>query len=187
MISYRVSVEREAPLNLIPTLPYKPNPACKSALNFPSPRSVVTVKKRSNSSGSSIEESRRGVFSPPRGDFRGWWNPACFVWVRFLSFFFDEHKPLGGTIRAHSNQSQPPWETNVSHGGRYAATHGRLSSFPPVPHLFWEYRRSEVSPCSSQTFQINSFKVYHISLTLNEAIINSNDQHKWINNSCSYW
>lgn len=60
-------------------------------------------------------------------------------------WFFDVQKPLGGTARVHSNQSQSPWETNASHGDRYAATHGRLCSFPPVPHLLWEHSRSEVS------------------------------------------
>lgn len=42
VISYWVSVKREAPLNMIPALPYKPTPTSKSP-NYPSTRSVVSA------------------------------------------------------------------------------------------------------------------------------------------------
>lgn len=151
MNSYRLSVKREAPLNMIPTLP------CKPTSTSPSPGSVTSVsthlcipaeQKDYYGLYCTIIESR-SVF-PPGGDIGSTWNPACFMLDLFLSFFsfFDEQKPLGRTHRAHSNRSQPLWKTNASHGDRYAAACSRLCSFLAVPHLLWERSRSEVRQLS---------------------------------------
>lgn len=82
---------REAPLNMIPTLSYKPTPTSMSPLNYLSTRSVISAPTSvflqktqgtlwAGGSRWSIEVSRRGFSPPPGGDFGSTRNPACFVW-----------------------------------------------------------------------------------------------------------
>lgn len=151
---------KEAPLNMIPTLSYKPTPTSMSLPNYPSTRSVISaptsvfLQKTQGTlwaAGSrwSIEVSRRGFIPPPGGDFGGTRNPACFVWE--AACYFDEQEPLKVTVRIHSNQSQPRRETNASHGDRHAAAHSPLCSCSPAAYLLWECRQPKVSELSSKS------------------------------------
>lgn len=163
----------DAPLNMTPTLPSKPTSTS------PSPGSVSSVSTHLWIPTEEQKEyywlytlgalsTRAGdyFFSHPGGDLGRTWNPACFVLDPFLSlsfslffFFFDEQTPLRGTVRARSNQSQPPWDTNASHSDRYAAAYDHLCSFPPVPHVLWERSHSEVSHLSLRhLFQSGPFR-----------------------------
>lgn len=119
VISYWVSVKREAPLNMIPALPYKPTPTSKSP-NYPSTRSVVSAptsvflqRKQGTlwavGSQCSIEVNWRGpphthTHHPPPlleevalCENRSW----VFCWLACLCF--DEKKPLKGTARIHQS------------------------------------------------------------------------------------
>lgn len=148
------------PLTWPPALPYKPTSTS------PSPGSVSSV---STHLWIPAEEQKEyyglytlGALSERAGEcFSLSWrrlrthvksSVLCvrpvLVFVFFFFFSLNEQTPLGGRVRAHSNQSQPLWETNASHGDRYAAAHDHLCSFAPVPHLLWERSRSEVSQLS---------------------------------------